>query len=54
MSEVQEFTLTLTQEEDFVFRIAFDDTTIPICSATSRHRRAAAAVPIPRACWSRR
>lgn len=29
MSEVQEFTLTLTQEEDFVFRIAFDDTTIP-------------------------
>lgn len=29
MSETQEFTLTLTQEKDFVFRIAFDDTTIP-------------------------
>lgn len=29
MSEVQEFTLTLTQEEDFVFRIAFDGTSIP-------------------------
>ncbi len=29
MSEIQEFTLTLTQEEDFVFRIEFDDTAIP-------------------------
>jgi organic hydroperoxide reductase OsmC/OhrA len=29
MSETQELSLTLTQEEDFVFRIAFDDTTIP-------------------------
>ena len=29
MSEIQEFTLTLTQEEDFVFRIAFDETNIP-------------------------
>jgi organic hydroperoxide reductase OsmC/OhrA len=29
MSETQAFTLTLTQEEDFVFRIAFDDTAIP-------------------------
>ncbi len=29
MSETQEFTLTLTQESDYVFRIAFDDTPIP-------------------------
>lgn len=29
MSETQEFTLTLTQESDYVFRIAFDDTSIP-------------------------
>ena len=29
MSETQEFTLTLTQESDYVFRIAFDDTAIP-------------------------
>jgi organic hydroperoxide reductase OsmC/OhrA len=29
MSEIQEFSLTLTQEADFVFRIAFDDTAIP-------------------------
>jgi uncharacterized OsmC-like protein len=29
MSDVQEFGLTITQEEDYVFRIAFDDTAIP-------------------------
>jgi organic hydroperoxide reductase OsmC/OhrA len=29
MSETQEFTLTLTQEADYVFRIAFDDTAMP-------------------------
>lgn len=29
MSDTQEFTLTLTQESDYVFRIAFDDTAIP-------------------------
>ncbi|HVC17985.1 MAG TPA: OsmC family protein [Rhodanobacter sp.] len=29
MSEIQEFTLTLTQEADYVFRIVFDDTPIP-------------------------
>ncbi|MDE1964448.1 MAG: OsmC family protein [Xanthomonadaceae bacterium] len=29
MSQTQEFTLTLTQESDYVFRIAFDDTPIP-------------------------
>lgn len=29
MSETQEITLTLTQESDYVFRIAFDDTPIP-------------------------
>ena len=29
MSETQEFTLTLTQESDYVFRIEFDDTAIP-------------------------
>ncbi|HUW54021.1 MAG TPA: OsmC family protein [Rhodanobacter sp.] len=29
MSEIQEFTLTLTQEADYVFRIVFDDTQIP-------------------------
>jgi organic hydroperoxide reductase OsmC/OhrA len=29
MSETQQFTLTLTQESDYVFRIAFDDTAIP-------------------------
>jgi organic hydroperoxide reductase OsmC/OhrA len=29
MSETQHFTLTLTQESDYVFRIAFDDSTIP-------------------------
>ena len=29
MSETQQFTLTLTQESDYVFRIAFDDTPIP-------------------------
>ena len=29
MSETQEFILTLTQESDYVFRIAFDDTPIP-------------------------
>ena len=29
MSEIQEFTLTLTQESDYVFRIEFDGTTIP-------------------------
>lgn len=29
MSETQEFTLTLTQESDYVFRIEFDDTEIP-------------------------
>lgn len=29
MSETQEFTLTVTQESDYVFRIAFDDTPIP-------------------------
>lgn len=29
MSESQEFSLTLTQESDYVFRIAFDETSIP-------------------------
>lgn len=29
MSETQEFTLTLTQESDYVFRVEFDDTAIP-------------------------
>ena len=29
MSHIQEFTLTLTQESDYAFRIAFDDTRIP-------------------------
>ena len=29
MSETQAFTLTLTQESDYVFRIEFDDTAIP-------------------------
>lgn len=29
MSETHEFSLTLTQESDYVFRIAFDDTPIP-------------------------
>ena len=29
MSETQQFTLTLTQESDYVFRIEFDDTAIP-------------------------
>ena len=29
MSDTQEFTLTLTQESDYVFRVEFDDTTIP-------------------------
>ena len=29
MSETQEFTLTLTQESDYAFRIEFDDTAIP-------------------------
>ena len=29
MSETQEFTLTVTQESDYVFRIEFDDTAIP-------------------------
>ncbi|NCT69013.1 MAG: OsmC family protein [Rhodanobacteraceae bacterium] len=29
MSEVQEFSLTLTQEHDYAFRVAFDDTSIP-------------------------
>ncbi|MGN6738301.1 OsmC family protein [Dyella sp.] len=29
MSETQQFTLTLTQESDYVFRIAFDDTAMP-------------------------
>ncbi|MDE2307949.1 MAG: OsmC family protein [Xanthomonadaceae bacterium] len=29
MSEIQEFTLTLTQQADYVFRIEFDDTPIP-------------------------
>ncbi|MGH8122988.1 MAG: OsmC family protein, partial [Rudaea sp.] len=29
MSETQEFTLTLTQEADYAFRIEFDDTAIP-------------------------
>ena len=29
MSDTQEFSLTLTQESDYVFRIAFDETTIP-------------------------
>ncbi|MEO8461214.1 MAG: OsmC family protein [Dokdonella sp.] len=29
MSEVEEFTLTLTQESDYAFRVEFDDTTIP-------------------------
>lgn len=29
MSEAQEFTLTVTQESDYVFRIEFDDTAIP-------------------------
>lgn len=29
MTETQEFTLTLTQETDYVFRIAFDDTAMP-------------------------
>ncbi|MCK9539692.1 OsmC family protein, partial [Dokdonella sp.] len=29
MSETQEFSLTLTQEQDFTFRIRFDDTQIP-------------------------
>ena len=29
MSETQEFSLTLTQESDYVFRIEFDDTPIP-------------------------
>ncbi|MEZ5564008.1 MAG: OsmC family protein [Gammaproteobacteria bacterium] len=29
MSEAQEFSLTLTQESDYAFRIVFDDTPIP-------------------------
>ncbi len=29
MGEIQEFSLTLTQESDYVFRIAFDETAIP-------------------------
>ncbi|MEO5621947.1 MAG: hypothetical protein ABIO74_10570 [Dokdonella sp.] len=29
MSETQQFSLTLTQESDYVFRIEFDDTAIP-------------------------
>lgn len=29
MSDIQTFTLTLTQESDYVFRIAFDDSAIP-------------------------
>lgn len=29
MSETQQFTLTLTQESDYAFRVAFDDTAIP-------------------------
>lgn len=29
MSEAQEFTITLTQQEDYAFRIAFDETAIP-------------------------
>ena len=29
MTETQEFSLTLTQETDYVFRIEFDDTAIP-------------------------
>jgi organic hydroperoxide reductase OsmC/OhrA len=29
MSDTQEFSLTLTQESDYVFRIAFDETSIP-------------------------
>lgn len=29
MSETQQFTLTLTQESDYVFRIEFDDSAIP-------------------------
>ena len=29
MSETLDFTLTLTQESDYVFRIAFDDTPVP-------------------------
>ena len=29
VSETQEFTLTVTQESDYVFRVEFDDTSIP-------------------------
>ena len=29
MSEIQEFSLTVTQESDYAFRIEFDDTAIP-------------------------
>ena len=29
MGETQQFTLTLTQESDYVFRIEFDDTATP-------------------------